>query len=202
MQPRCGVHGASLRAHPKGCAVSRCCPRAPRGRVAAQDARSAFPKARSASAAAQQAGASTWGLLRFFAGCPPRCARRLRCGRVTGAPAPCPACAGAYPAARRTGRSSPPAIACRASFLQGFRAASGRRPAQARYARPCKKRSACWGAAAAGCPQLRPGCGYRARCARPPCRASPVLLAFLGRLRARLRRACSAAFAAPKSRSQ
>lgn len=109
-----------------------------------------------------------------------------------------PSFAGAYPAARRAGRGSPPAVARRAYFPQGLRAASGRRPAQARYARPCKKRPACCGAAAAGFPQPRPGCGRRARCARRPCRASPALLAFSGRLRARLRRACHAAYAAPK----
>lgn len=162
MQPRCGVHGASLRARPKGRAVSRCCPRAPRCSVAARDARSAFPKARSASAAAQRAGASTWGLLRFFAGCPPRTARRLRCGRVTGAPAPCPACAGANPAARRTGRSSPPAIPRLYKPPQGLRARSGPRPPQARYARPCRALPPWCGAAAAGFPQPRPGSGRRA----------------------------------------
>lgn len=53
MQPLRGLHGAALRARPsRGRAVSRCCPRAPRGCVAARDARAAFPTARSAAAAA------------------------------------------------------------------------------------------------------------------------------------------------------
>ena len=73
-----------------------------------------------------------------------------------------PGFAGAYPAARRAGRGSPPAVARRAFFSQGFRAASGRRPPQARFARPCKKRPTCCGAAAAGFPQPRPGSGRRA----------------------------------------
>lgn len=73
-----------------------------------------------------------------------------------------PGFAGAYPAARRAGRGSPPAVARRAFFSQGLRARSGPRPPQARFARPCKKRPACCGAAAAGFPQPRPGSGRRA----------------------------------------
>lgn len=73
-----------------------------------------------------------------------------------------PGFAGANPAARRAGRGSPPAIPRLHKPPQGLRAASGRRPPQARFARPCRALPPWCGAAAAGFPQPRPGSGRRA----------------------------------------
>ena len=76
MQPLRGLHGAALRARPlQGRAVSRCCPRAPRGCVAARDARSARPAARSAAAAASRPARRRGGLIGA-----PRGARRAQRG--------------------------------------------------------------------------------------------------------------------------
>lgn len=109
-----------------------------------------------------------------------------------------PGFAGANPAARRAGRGSPPAIPRLHKPPQGLRARSGPRPPQARFARPCRALPPWCGAAAAGFPQPRPGSGRRAPSRAPSSPGSPALLAFSGRLRARLRRACHAAYAAPK----
>lgn len=73
-----------------------------------------------------------------------------------------PGFAGAYPAARRAGRGSPPAIPRLYKPPQGLRARSGPRPPQARFARPCRALPPWCGAAAAGFPQPRPGSGRRA----------------------------------------
>ena len=83
MQPLRGLHGAALRARPaRGRAVSRCCPRAPRGCVAARDARSACPAARSAAAGTSRPARRRGGL-----GGAPRVARRAqRGGCGAGAP--------------------------------------------------------------------------------------------------------------------
>ena len=145
MQPLRGLHGAALRAHPRrrrGRAVSRCC-RKPRLRVqlprcatfAAAAVLRALPAAHSAAAAAR--------------------ARHWRARAL-------PGFAGADRAARRAGRGSPPAIPRLHKPPQGLRAASGRRPPQARFARPCRVLPPWWGAAAAGFPQPRPGSGRRA----------------------------------------
>ena len=85
MQPLRGLHSAALRAHPRrrrGRAVSRCCPRAPRGCVAARDARSACPAARSAAAAASRPARRRGG----FGGAPRVARRAQRGGYGAGAP--------------------------------------------------------------------------------------------------------------------
>ena len=83
MQPLCGLHGAALRARPaRGRAVSRCCPRAPRGCVAARDARSACPAARSAAAGTSRPARRRGGL----SGAPRVARRAQRGGCGAGAP--------------------------------------------------------------------------------------------------------------------
>ena len=146
----------------------------------------------------QQAGASTWGPQRCSARCPPRTARRLRRGRATGAPAPCPASPGRIALRVARGAAAPrryhgytsPRKACGRGQARALRKRASRG-----LAGPCRR----------GVARRRPGSPSRAPApvgahlvARRPRRASPALLAFLGRLRARLRRACLAAFAAPK----
>ena len=150
MHPLRGLHSAALRAHPRrrrGRAVSRCC-RKPRLRVqlprcatfAAAAVLRALPAAHSAAAAAR--------------------ARHWRARAL-------PGFAGADRAARRAGRGSPPAVPRLHKPPQGLRARSGPRPSQARYARPCRALPPWCGAAAAGCPQPRPGSGRRAPCRAP-----------------------------------
>lgn len=199
MQPLCGLHGAALRARPARGA--RCVALLPP--CSARLRRCAGCSLRLSGSAQrrrwhQQAGASTWGLHRCSAGCPPRTARRLRRGRVTGAPAPCPASPGRIPLRVARGAAAPR----RYHGYTSPRKASGRGQARALRKRasrglagPCRR----------GVARRRPGSPSRAPApvgahlvARRPRRASPALLAFSGRLRARLRRACHAAYAAPK----
>lgn len=91
-----------------------------------------------------------------------------------------PGFAGAYPAARRAGRGSPPAIPRLYKPPQGLRARSGPRPPQARFARPCRALPPWCGAAAAGCPQPRPAPVGAHLVARRPRRLRPRSLPFWG----------------------
>lgn len=91
-----------------------------------------------------------------------------------------PGFAGADRAARRAGRGSPPAIPRLNKPPQGLRAASGRRPPQARSARPCRVLPPWCGAAAAGFPQPRPAPDGAHLVARRPRRLRPCSLPFRG----------------------
>ena len=198
MQPLRGLHGAALRARPaRGRAVSRCCPRAPRGCVAARDARSAFPAARSAAAAASRSARRRGGL----SGAPRVARRAQRGGCGAGAPLARPRLA-----RLRRGRSRCASRGARQPPGDTTATQAPARPAGAVRPAPSASalRAALQGLAAVvwrgggRVPPAAPGSGRRAPSRAPSSPASPALLAFLGRLRARLRRACHAAFAAPK----
>ena len=198
MQPLCGLHGAALRARPaRGRAVSRCCPRAPRGCVAARDARSACPAARSAAAGTSRPARRRGG----FIGAPRGARRAQRGGCGAGASLARPRLArlrrGVSRCASRGARQPPGDTT---AIQAPARPAGAVRPAPSASA----LRAALQGLAAvvwrggSRVPPAAPGSGRRAPSRAPSSPASPALLAFLGRLRARLRRACHAAFAAPK----
>ena len=163
MQPLRGLHGAALRARPaRGRAVSRCCPRAPRGCVAARDARSACPAARSAAAGTSRPARRRGGL----SGAPRVARRAQRGGCGAGAPLARPRLArlrrGVSRCASRGARQPPGDTT---ATQAPARPSGGVRPppsASARSARPCRGLPPWCGAAAAGFPQPRPGSGRRA----------------------------------------